>query len=522
MFKLRDVSIRLRLITCTVGMLVILGITSLGAFAGLRHVSGEYAQLAERQYDLMALLGDLREAMGQLRRNEKDMFISMDQAKAVEKYRNTWEENRKIVLATLGTLAKQSDNEANQALLKELTSHLNGYFTAALPVLDRVSDGGLDSPIGANQLMSRGKAAFHDAEKSLQALLTAKNLVIDQDKSKVADTAARIGLGVLALLGVSLAVGTLGAWLLIRSITAPLAAGVQLAQRVATGDLSVQPPTQGRDEISALMHALAVMTTSLRDVVGRVRDTAADISAASAQVASGNADLSTRTDQTASSLQQTSSSVTVLAQTVQQSAASAQQASQMATSAADVAQRGGVVVSQVVTTMNDINTSSKQIADIIGTIDGIAFQTNILALNAAVEAARAGEQGRGFAVVASEVRSLAQRSAEAAREIKSLIGASVERVEVGSKLVADAGSTMHDIVSSVQRVSHIIQEISAAAAEQSTGIGQVSGSVTQLDNMTQQNAALVQQSAAAAASLKSQATQLDALVSTFTLDTQSA
>jgi methyl-accepting chemotaxis protein len=253
-----------------------------------------------------------------------------------------------------------------------------------------------------------------------------------------------------------------------------------------------------------------------------VRDTAADISAASAQVASGNADLSTRTDQTASSLQQTSSSVTVLAQTVQQSAASAQQASQMATSAADVAQRGGDVVQQVVSTMNDIHTSSKKIADIIGTIDGIAFQTNILALNAAVEAARAGEQGRGFAVVASEVRSLAQRSAEAAREIKTLIGASVERVEAGSKLVADAGTTMNDIVSSVQRVSHIIQEISAAAAEQSVGIGEVSGSVTQLDDMTQQNAALVQQSAAAAAALKTQATQLDALVSTFTLDAQPA
>jgi methyl-accepting chemotaxis protein len=509
MDKLRNLSIRLRLIVCTVGMLLILGVASLGAFAGLRQVSADYAQLAERQYDLMALLGDLRHGMSQLRRHEKDMFIHM-------------EESRQIVQASLKTLAGQTDGDANQALLVQLTSQMTGYFDTTVPVLDRVKDGGLDSPIGANQLMGRGKAAFDDAEKSLQALLTAKNLVIEKDKSKVADAAALMGWGVLALLSVSLVVGTGSAWLLIRSITAPLAAGVQLAQRVAAGDLSAQPNTEGRDEISALMQALAVMTTSLRDVVGRVRDTAADISAASAQVASGNADLSTRTDQAASSLQQTSSSVTVLAQTVQQSAASAQQASQMATSAADVAQRGGDVVQQVVSTMNDIHTSSKKIADIIGTIDGIAFQTNILALNAAVEAARAGEQGRGFAVVASEVRSLAQRSAEAAREIKTLIGASVERVEAGSKLVTDAGTTMHDIVSSVQRVSHIIQEISAAAAEQSAGIGEVSGSVTQLDTMTQQNAALVQQSAAAAASLKSQATQLDALVSTFTLDAQPA
>jgi methyl-accepting chemotaxis protein len=522
MNMLRNVSIRLRLMICTLGMLAILAMTSLGAFAGLRHVSTDYARLAERQYDLMALLGDLREGMGQLRRHEKDMFISMDQPNAVAKYRQSWDESRQIVQATLKTLAGQTDTPANQALLQQLSEHLTGYFNATVPVLERVRDGGLDSPIAANQLMGRGKAAYHEAEQSLQALLKAKNLAIEDDKAQVAQAAALMGWGVLALLGASLVVGTVAAWLLVRSITTPLAAGVQLAQRVAAGDLTTRPDTGGRDEISALMHALALMTASLRDVVGRVRDTAADISSASAQVASGNADLSTRTDQTASSLQQTSSSVTVLAQTVQQSAASAQQASQMAASAADVAQRGGDVVQQVVATMSDIHGSSKKIADIIGTIDGIAFQTNILALNAAVEAARAGEQGRGFAVVASEVRSLAQRSADAARQIKTLIGASVERVEAGSRLVADAGTTMNDIVSSVQRVNHIIQDISAAAVEQSAGIGDVNGAVGQLDRMTQQNAALVQQSAAAAQALKNQATQLDTLVSTFTLETAAA
>jgi len=239
------------------------------------------------------------------------------------------------------------------------------------------------------------------------------------------------------------------------------------------------------------------------------------IQTASAEIASGNQDLSSRTEQTASNLQQTASSMEQLTGTVKQSAESASQANQLASSAAAVAERGGSVVSQVVSTMNEINASSKKIADIIGVIDGIAFQTNILALNAAVEAARAGEQGRGFAVVAGEVRSLAQRSAEAAKEIKSLIGSSVDRVEAGSKLVADAGKTMSEIVGSVKRVSDIIGEITAAANEQSQGIGQVNTAVTQLDQMTQQNAALVEQSAAAAESLKDQAHRLSAVVGTL-------
>ena len=239
------------------------------------------------------------------------------------------------------------------------------------------------------------------------------------------------------------------------------------------------------------------------------------IQTASAEIASGNQDLSARTEQTASNLQQTASSMEQLTGTVKQSAESASQANQLASSAAAVAERGGSVVSQVVSTMNEINASSKKIADIIGVIDGIAFQTNILALNAAVEAARAGEQGRGFAVVAGEVRSLAQRSAEAAKEIKSLIGSSVDRVEAGSKLVADAGKTMSEIVGSVKRVSDIIGEITAAANEQSQGIGQVNTAVTQLDQMTQQNAALVEQSAAAAESLKDQAQRLSAVVGTL-------
>ena len=283
---------------------------------------------------------------------------------------------------------------------------------------------------------------------------------------------------------------------------------------VARGNLAVDlhNPKPG-----SLLAALSDMLNSLRNTVAQVRQSTDSITVASTEIATGNQDLSSRTEQAASNLQQTASSMEQLTGTVKQTADSARTANQLASSASASAAKGGQVVAQVVSTMDEINASSKKIADIIGVIDGIAFQTNILALNAAVEAARAGEQGRGFAVVAGEVRNLAQRSAQAAKEIKSLIGASVERVETGSKLVQDAGSTMQEIVASVARVNDIIGEITAAASEQSDGIGQVNTAVTQLDQMTQQNAALVEESAAAAASLREQAQKLAAAVAVFRL-----
>ncbi len=320
-----------------------------------------------------------------------------------------------------------------------------------------------------------------------------------------------IGAGLLLALGLGAAVG----WWITRSITVPMAQAMGVAERIAEGDLHSEVPAAGHDEIGRLLQATARMQDRLRELVGGIRESADSINTASTEVASGNLDLSQRTEQTASNLQQAASAMTQLTHTVQQSAASARQANDMAASAASVAQRGGQVVGQVVSTMEEINASSRKIADIIGVIDGIAFQTNILALNAAVEAARAGEQGRGFAVVAGEVRNLASRSADAAREIKSLIGASVERVDAGARLVRDAGSTMDEIVSSVARVSAIIGEITTAAAEQSSGLDSVNGSVMQLDQMTQQNAALVEQSAAAAENLKDQAQRLTQLVRVF-------
>ncbi len=321
-----------------------------------------------------------------------------------------------------------------------------------------------------------------------------------------------IGAGLAAAL-LLLAMGL--AAVLVRSVTQPLQRAVDLADAIAGGNLTVSAHDERKDELGQLLRSLSAMAAHLRSVVGEVRSGVESVSSASTQIASGNQDLSARTEQTAANLEETAASMEELTATVTQSADTARQANQLAANAAQAATRGGEVVGQVVASMQHITDSSRKIADIIGVIDSIAFQTNILALNAAVEAARAGEQGRGFAVVASEVRSLAQRSAAAAKEIKTLISASVDNVESGSQQVAQAGQSMTDIVASVQRVSDLIGEITASSTEQRDGIAQVNQAVTNLDQMTQQNAALVEESTAAASAMRDQAQHLAQVVSVF-------
>ncbi|MGZ5818847.1 MAG: methyl-accepting chemotaxis protein [Burkholderiaceae bacterium] len=354
-----------------------------------------------------------------------------------------------------------------------------------------------------------------DAQFKLNdAALTELNTILNARQSQLRN----IQIMLLAVVLVMIALTGLAGWVVLHAITDPLHNAIGIAKKIAIGDLTSNIEVNGTDETAELIEALKEMNQSLMRIVTDVRIATDTIATGSAEIASGNMDLSSRTEEQASSLEETASSMEELTSTVKQNADNARQANSMAVSASEVAIKGGTVVSQVVDTMGSINNSSKKIVDIIGVIDGIAFQTNILALNAAVEAARAGEQGRGFAVVAAEVRNLAQRSAAAAKEIKTLIGDSVEKVNAGAKLVDQAGATMQEIVDSIRRVTDIMGEITAASQEQTAGIEQVNMAITQMDDTTQQNAALVEQAAAAAQSMQNQAGNLSMAVSVFKLN----
>ena len=496
-----------------VAFLMLLGALSYGV---MKQQNLALEELAKNRFTGYQIAADLAQDISEVHSNVYRLLtwmgnLSEDKVKKI----------RKDETAKIDEVIKQA---TRFAALPQLTDEERKLAGAVLPKLADYRRN-VDSAIDISTVeVAMGMMAMQAADAHFQALLKEFTALVQLEKklaqgsyeasAAAANNAIAKVLGIL-LLAIASSVGI--ALIMSKVIVRPLRSAIATANRIAGGDLSQDVEVTGTDETGQLLKALSEMTQKLRTLVGEVASGANMVSSTSAQIAQGNLDLSQRTEEQASTLEETASSMEELTSTVTQNAQNAKQASQLAIGASDVARKGGQVVDQVVSTMTGISESSKKIADIISVIDGIAFQTNILALNAAVEAARAGEQGRGFAVVASEVRGLAQRSAVAAKEIKTLIGESVNKVDAGTKLVDAAGQTMQEIVASVKKVSDLIAEIAAASQEQSSGIEQVNTAVTQMDQVVQQNASLVEEATAATESMKQQAAVLLHMVSRFKL-----
>ncbi len=495
-------------------ILVLSAIVVTFGISRLSDISSSLTLIRSDRVPKVVKLAEITDNLNLIARELRNTLIWDDPAKVASALDEA-DKARQTIAKIIDALTPTITSDEGRKRLATLTEARSAYVPLQQQFMDFVRAG---KPAEAEQLLAeRLRPAQLAYMKALDGLKDLQIELVDKAANDGEAEYQQAKILMFGLLAVMAAVGAGLGWWITRSITGPIKQAVDVAERVAAGDLSSRIEVRNSDETGRLLSALKAMNASLVTIVDTVRKSSDSIATGSAQIATGNADLSQRTEQQASALEETAASMEQLGSTVKQNADNARQANQLALGASTVAARGGEVVSQVVDTMKGINDSSRKIADIITVIDGIAFQTNILALNAAVEAARAGEQGRGFAVVAGEVRTLAQRSAEAAKEIKTLITASVERVDQGSALVDQAGATMEEIVTSIRRVTDIMGEISSASSEQAAGVTQVGEAVSQMDQVTQQNAALVEESAAAAESLRVQAQHLVQAVSVFRL-----
>ena len=506
----------------TVGFIMMSGlllVISAVSFVRLGDTQTEIDLILKDRYPKVEMVNSIVENVADIGRLSRNLMIAgaTGDTKADAA---TIAETKRVSLETLGKLEQVIISGNGKNLLLELEASKENYFKLLAEYMELIPQFRFEE---ANELLqTKLKLAENDYLTRLRALSHYQERLMDEAGEHVESTVTSAKAAIVVISAIATLLGIFINIFTTRSIVVPVRQAVKVAQTVAAGDLTSNIEVKSKDEMGQLLESLKEMNDGLAKIVSQVRTGTQTIATASGEIAAGNQDLSSRTEEQASSLEETASSMEELTSTVKQNADNAKQANQLALAASDVAAKGGEVVAQVVHTMGSINESSKKIVDIIGVIDGIAFQTNILALNAAVEAARAGEQGRGFAVVATEVRSLAQRSAAAAKEIKTLIGDSVDKVENGSKLVNQAGTTMDEVVTSVRRVTDIMGEIMAATDEQSAGIQQVNTAITQMDQVTQQNAALVEEAAAAAESLQDQAATLANVVGTFKLDAEAA
>jgi methyl-accepting chemotaxis protein len=513
--RISDWKIGTRLALAFTVVIALLCASLLGSVAVLDRIGATMEEVVNDNYAQIALSNRIKEVGDQGALTLGRMLLATDPQRQ-KKYADDYAAIRAANTENLKKLEDSLHSPAARQIFEEQGAARKAYGAQVRRVLDLIAAGKRDEAIALYEGELAEPQARYYALLDKMVAHHAQGMLDDVNEAK-----ARSRQAVCLMVGGSLlaiVLGVVTALLITRSVTRPIHRAIDLAEAVAAGDLTYRVEHVGHDEVGRLMGALQRMVESLHGIVTQVRSGADNIHVAAQNVSRGNEDLAVRTEQQASALEQTAAAMEQLTSAVKLASDNAGHANHSATSASDIAAAGGEVVGQVVHTMNSISVSSRRIVEIIGVIDGIAFQTNILALNAAVEAARAGEQGRGFAVVAGEVRALAQRSAEAAREIKSLIGASVERVEAGNTLVGEAGQTMGDVVNQVRRVADLINEISAASGEQSKGIAQIGEAVNQLDQVTQQNAALVEESAAAAESLRHQAQALAETVAVFKLE----